>query len=121
MGTPALIAHDIGDELVCIMVNYDGHEDSVGKALRDVFNTDEKVQELMALGNCSSLSCAKDISEVVAYHRDKGETMRDNESMNFDTLYDAQGYYSPIYSYVWDGEKWTGYHGDEELGASHTW
>lgn len=115
MSTPALIAHKIEGEYVCISVNFDGHTDSVGKTLREVFNTNERVVDLLALGDCSSIALAKDITEVVAYHRDKGEAWKDVESMNFDTLDEAQCLYSPIFTYVWDGEKWTGYYKDDEL------
>lgn len=115
MSTDALVAHKIDGEYVCIVINFDGYLEGVGVTLREVFNTDEKIQELMALGNCSSLSGAKELSEVVAYARDKGEKQDEVSSMNFDTFYDALSHYNCIFSYVWDGETWTAYRGTDKL------
>lgn len=115
MSTPALIALNVDDEFVCITVNWNGTPERVGETLRKVFNTDGRVIDLMDLGNCSSIFGATDITEVEAYHRDKNERWEPNHPMIFDTLDEAASYYSPIYSFVWDGETWTAYKGSDKL------
>ena len=114
MSTNAMVARKTDDGYECIHVNWDGHLDSVGKALRDVFNADEKVAELIALGDCSTIASATSLWDVEAYHRDKGEDWVDVKPETFATLAEAMQYYSNPYNYVWEDGKWTAYrYGDK--------
>lgn len=55
-----------------IYCHYDGYIDYNGKTLNEHYTTEDKVRELIDLGNLSALMYS--IEECVAYHRDKGET-----------------------------------------------
>lgn len=56
-----------------IYCHYDGYIEYVGAILYENYNTAEKVEELLALGNLSSLGT--DIDSCFAYHRDGGEEL----------------------------------------------
>lgn len=115
MATPALIALKTDNGYECISVQNDGHISGVGQALLDVFNTIEQAIALIALGNCSRIAGVAKLSEVIAYHRDKGWSWDDVEPRHCATIACAVWLFSPIYYYVWDGETWTAYKGSDKL------
>ncbi len=117
MSTPALIVRNTGttNGFICIQINWDGYPDRVGKTLREVFNTDEAVRELIALGDCSNLAQAKSIDDVEAYCRDLDEKWSEVAPKTFETVLEAQRQWSPIYTYIWDGKEWTAYKGEDKL------
>ena len=93
------------DSIYC---HYDGYPSHVGKILKQYYNTEDKVKELIALGSLSSLdkhlapeegvkhTWDKPASDVtVAYHRDRGE----------DTLPNVK-YYDTLYQVYWNGEEY---------------
>jgi hypothetical protein len=72
MATRSRIAIENQDGTVTsIYCHFDGYIDGVGKTLQENYNTREKMEQLIALGDISSLG--KTIEETVAYHRDRGE------------------------------------------------
>lgn len=109
MGTPALVARKVDTGYVCMIVNFDGYLSGVGQTLRGVFNNDEEVQELIALGDCSGIMGAKSNADVVAYHRDKDEERDNVKPMHFETILSAMEFYRPIFTYVWDGDMWSAF------------
>jgi len=54
-----------------IYTHSDGYPDGVGKTLREHYNTEDKVRELLKLGDLSVLGEVTD--ECIAYGRDRGE------------------------------------------------
>ncbi len=115
MSTNSMIARKTDDGYECIYVHWDGHLDSVGQTLLDAFNTTDKVVELIALGDCSSVSDAKSLVDVKAYCRDMGEDWDDVKPKTFATLPQAMQYYSNPYNYLWDDEKWSVYRYGDKL------
>ena len=92
----------------------DGYPSHNGRILKEFYNTTEKVEELLALGDLSYLServkpnpgeshsfANPNYDITCAYHRDRGEELR-------------TGHDSPEeYDYVWNGEKWQLHDGHE--------
>ena len=58
-----------------IYCHFDGYIDGVGEILYKNYNTREKLEQLIALGDISSLG--KTLEETVAYHRDRGERLEE--------------------------------------------
>lgn len=90
-----------------IYCHFDGYIEGVGVTLQLAYNTAEKVEELLKLGNISALGYyteSRDTNEngTIAYHRDRGETLEfwDNEQ-EFNYLFDE-------WEGVWyvTSEKW---------------
>jgi hypothetical protein len=83
MATRSRIAIENQDGTVTsIYCHFDGYIDGVGKILQENYNTREKMEQLIDLGDISSLG--KTIEETVAYHRDRGEEFQ--ESMQHKTV-----------------------------------
>ena len=75
MATRSNIAIENQDKTVSVIYcHHDGYIDSVGKLLQEKYNTREKMEELISLGDISSLG--ETIEETVAYHRDMGEKLK---------------------------------------------
>ena len=76
MATRSNIAIENQDGSVsAIYCHFDGYIDGVGKILQENYNTREEMEQLIALGDISSLG--KTIEETVAYHRDRGEELQE--------------------------------------------
>jgi len=72
MATRSRIAIENQDgSVTSIYCHWDGQIYSNGKILNENYTTKDKVEELIALGNLSSLD--ETIERTVAYHRDNGE------------------------------------------------
>jgi hypothetical protein len=72
MATRSRIAIENQDgSVISIYCHWDGHIETNGKILNNNYTTKDKVEELIALGNLSSLD--ETIERTVAYHRDNGE------------------------------------------------
>jgi hypothetical protein len=56
-----------------IYCHFDGYPSGVGETLSKHFSDREKLQQLIELGDISSLGV--DIDDTIAYHRDRGETL----------------------------------------------
>ncbi len=110
MSTPAMIAQKVTTGYECIRVNWDGHLESVGAGLAKYFDTNEEVRDLIALGDCSSVVGAKNLREVVSYHRDRGEDWADVKPEHFATLAEAIDFYgNQQFNYVWEDRIWSAY------------
>lgn len=72
MATRSRIAIENQDGTVTsIYCHWDGYLGGNGEKLQNHFQDREKVEQLIALGDISSLG--SDLDETVAYHRDRGE------------------------------------------------
>jgi hypothetical protein len=72
MATRSRIAIENQDgSVISIYCHWDGHIETNGRILNENYTTKDKVEELIALGNLSSLD--ETIERTVAYHRDNGE------------------------------------------------
>lgn len=95
-----------------IYCHWDGYPENMLPILNNHYDTDEKVLELLALGDLSSLgervksnpnefhSFGDPLPDVtVAYHRDRGEKLRFSGS-------------SEMYNYIYDNGSWSVKEGD---------
>ena len=118
MSTPAAIIQKQEDgKYRGIYCNFDGYPSHVGKILTTYYNTPELVNELIDLGDISSL--AKKVKPdpgtnhsfderqpdvTVAYARDRGET--DVDPITTDSLEHFGGVYDYMYMYVYMHNTW---------------
>ena len=103
MSTPAyLVKRNLDGSYVGVHLNHDGYPSRMGPTLKQHFNAEEKVDELIALGSLCSMS--RD-GEVIAYQRDRGETSRLNKPI-FSSLLDT---FLTTNVYVWlcDEARWS--------------
>ena len=78
MSTRSRIAIEKQDGTVTsIYCHFDGYISGNGEILQNHFQDREKVEQLMALGDISSLE--SDIDETIAYHRDRGEDLNQHQ------------------------------------------
>lgn len=114
MSTQAMIARKVAEGYECIYVCWDGYLKGVGLALLNTFNGDNEVNELFALGDCSTIAGAASLNEVEAYHRDMDENWDACKPQTFADLGTAGQVYGPSYTYIWENETWRALHlGDE--------
>ena len=117
MGTPCTIIAKTSNGVKAIYVNYDGYPKHILKTLQKHYVVQDVIDNLMSLGDLSSLDNNSECPEghsydnpvkgySVAYGRDRGEDGVD--ARFYDTieaaLSDCGGDNS--YTYVWDGLTW---------------
>lgn len=104
MATRSRIAIENQDgSITSIYCHWDGHIETNGVILNNNYNTKEKVEELIALGNLSSLD--KTLETTVAYARDQGDDVIQNLYLNVEELFD-NGFgigVEYIYCFIKDG------------------
>jgi hypothetical protein len=100
MATRSRLRAKVGSKfLKPIYCHWDGYPEHMLPTLNDNYNTDEKVSELMALGNLSFLDAKVKPDEgqehsfdkpaegvTIAYHRDRGEKLefwKDRQEYNY--------------------------------------
>lgn len=116
MSTNASVHVKCGDGQVrSIYVHWDGYveDPGVGHMLRSHYNTQELAEELIMMGDCSSLDATLDDSTF--YNRDRNEDWSDvkfNESFNLNESLEAN---SQQYDYYFDTSQWHLVRGGEFL------
>lgn len=113
MSTRACVAvMDVDGTVSSIYNHWDGYESFLGATLRDHYNTPEKVNELIALGDVSVLMPT--LEESVFYHRDRKESRARTVARKFAGVEEwrMDMYFSYMYLFrdgVWyvyvDGER----------------
>ena len=112
-------------EIKAVYCHYDGYPEWVGKVLIEHYDTTEKVEELLALGDLSPLgervkpnenekhSFENPVRDVtVAYHRDRGEAL--NEARTFHTIGEVMAYFDwNEYYYIFEDGEWYVYELEE--------
>lgn len=112
-------------EIKAVYCHWDGYPEWVGRILVKHYDTTEKVEELLALGDLSSLgervkpneneehSFENPIDDVtVAYHRDRGEAL--NEARTFNAIGEVMAYFNwNEYYYIFENGEWYVYDLDE--------
>lgn len=87
--------------ITSIYCHFDGYPSGVGLDLFNYYQDKEKVKELISFGMIRSVE--KDVKEVFAYHKDRGEAF---EQMYHESLMDYQDFYKKdthieyIYLYI---------------------
>lgn len=85
-----------------IYCHFDGYLDDVGKTLVENYTNESIINELISLGDISSLG--NGIFSTVAYHRDHGEDLNIREYSSLEDIL-KDGWME--YAYIWDGEEWS--------------
>jgi hypothetical protein len=100
MATRSVIAYLENNEVYhTIYCHWDGYPSNNGRILKDHYNTEDKVRELIEQGDLSSLGDT--IAETDSY-RSRGET--DTEAREFSYLYDiVDAYPNCEWVYVYEG------------------
>jgi len=115
MSTRSTITLSTKDGYKSIYCHYDGYLDGVGTKLQQYYDTQEKVEALIALGALSSLAerLAPSADEkhtwekpadgvTVAYHRDRDDELY---VRNYETLQElAKG--TEEYNYLFENDNW---------------
>jgi hypothetical protein len=115
MATRSNIAYrNTQGKIISIYSHWDGYPEHNGELLRRFYNTQDKVEALIALGSISSLG--QDIGKqvdfddrdthtetgTIAYHRDRGEPLSIAEYDDIPSwIADMEEY-----AYLWNGKEW---------------
>ena len=104
MATRSRIAIENQDgSVTSVYCHWDGHIETNGVILNNNYNTKDKVEELIELGNLSSLD--KTLETTVAYARDRGEDSHQATYSNVEELFE-DGFSSGVeyvYCFTKDG------------------
>jgi len=84
-----------------VYCHWDGYFEGVGLTLKENYNSEDKVRELLSLGSISSLG--KDINDTVFYGRDRGES-----DIELETVISPIEYMDKCqeYNYLWNQNQW---------------
>jgi hypothetical protein len=93
-----------------IYCHYDGYIDHNGKILNEYYNTEEKVRELISLGDMSALT--ETIDSSIFYKRDRGEILKIYKTSYAD--YTKEYFEEYVYLFT-PGQGWE----VREYGLSH--
>jgi len=83
-----------------IYCHYDGFPDNNGKMLLQHYDSEEKVKELINLGDISFLGPTLNQNDTKSYHRDDGDDIQISMYANEDSVDGAD------YNYLWKDGMW---------------
>ncbi len=106
MSTASIIAAKMNNgKIGIILCNYDGYVAGVGAILFNHYQDQDTIENLINLGNLSSID--QNIDKVVAYGRDRGEMGQQAIfSNNYSLALRKLGKRFQEYDYFWDGQEW---------------
>ena len=103
MSTRAIIGKRIDeDSYLSVYLHREGYADYVGVILQEHYETPEKVDQLISLGDMSSFG--NSIDRCLFYNRDGRESWERNKPK----LRNSQEICSEEWVYIWDGTQWLG-------------
>ena len=104
MSTSAAILQEVDGGYRSIYIHWDGYPEHMMPMLEN-YNTDEKLNELLDFGNCSSIG--ENIHDSTFYCRDKGENFENNRAqLTQGTSLEIKNLYSVQYVYIFEDDKW---------------
>jgi hypothetical protein len=103
MSTHSIIALEQNNSsIISIYCHFDGYESGVGKILKNDYTELKDIQNLIRLGNLSSLD-----GQPVAYHRDRDESWLNNKPVIDDDKESLIKRCERIsYIYLWNKGDW---------------
>lgn len=117
MGTRSIIGVETVSGVRAIYCHWDGYLSGVGQTLLEHYSSQGRVEQLIALGNLSSLGkCIEPNPAIthsfiepqedvcVAYERDRGELGQ--EAREFEDVSSMVWYFDEPYYYMWTSEGW---------------
>ena len=105
MSTRSYIAKEHNDgSITAIYCHFDGYIEGVGQTLYENYNTNEKIDELLTLGDLSSLGPTP--NESKAYHRDYNEKLHIAEYNKLSEFLNMVSNSWAEYVYIWRYGRW---------------
>lgn len=114
MATRSLIgkANENGS-ITSIYCHFDGYPSHNGFILKNYYDTEEKVDQLLELGNLSALF--ETTENCIAYGRDRGDTGQEAEVIRNLETYLKSGENYIEYFYVYQQGEWVCYNSDKKI------
>jgi hypothetical protein len=84
-----------------VYCHWDGYLSGVGKTLKNNYNSEEKIRELLNFGSISSLD--ETISGTVFYGRDREEKDQESKKITSEDVYKK---FFQEYNYLWVKDRW---------------
>jgi len=122
MSTPSSIAlHKSDGTVKQVYCNYDGYiKNGVGEMLKKYYKTEEKIEDLMNMGNISGLGKSIECPEGHSFHnrlpgysvfyiRDRSESFQSEGYNKFESEQDYKDFIAQDlqdFNYYFDGEVW---------------
>ncbi|MDR1897110.1 MAG: hypothetical protein LBR10_10005 [Prevotellaceae bacterium] len=100
MSSRAIISAKMRGKVYAIYCHHDGYPEHIIPLLRDCYNTQEKVEALIMMGNTSAIH---ETPEECDPYTKYGESYEKNAPTVTDEWELHNGYY---HEYFWDGEQW---------------
>lgn len=120
MGTRSRIGIEGKNGITSIYCHWDGYPEHNGRILREHYTDEAKIEQMMKLGNLSSLGSEigtkhdfnqHTTSECTFYGRDRGDkNMTARKHIDFEAFMD----YREDYNYLFRNGKWECYNSDKE-------
>ena len=108
MATRCVIGRKLEDGTIeAIYCHFDGLPRRTGKILVENYSTEEAVESLLELGDISVLR--GDLSETIAYHRDRNEEWEDVAPKTFEGFWEFYNWGCNVYAeflYLFDEKGW---------------
>jgi len=117
MSTNANVLVKTDEGFKSIYIHWDGYPEGVGNILKEHYNTQEKAEQVVSLGDLSSLDKSMECPEghtfnapvdgySIAYGRDRGEENVETKMFRSlkDFFWDGTKYWK--YIYCWNGKQW---------------
>lgn len=113
----SITAKCIDGKFRSIYCQFDGYIDGVGETLSFHYIDQQKIEDMMALGDMSSLGDSIECPEghsyktpvkgyTIFYGRDRGEEQSDVDCLVCNSQEECLEKNEQEYNYFWDGEKW---------------
>ncbi|GHV89896.1 hypothetical protein AGMMS50268_03990 [Spirochaetia bacterium] len=103
MSTRCLISAKILGKVFTIYCHHDGYENHIIPLLRDHYNTQEKIEALIMMGNTSAIYETLDQCSPYADGSENGEKYENNAPTITERFVLNPAYY---FEYYWDGKEW---------------
>lgn len=87
-----------------IYIHWDGYVSGVGHTLRDHYNTQDAADDLIHMGDCSSLT--ETLEDSTFYHRDRNEDWDDVQPGVADDLETSLDRNDQSYNYYFENGEW---------------
>jgi hypothetical protein len=105
MATRSLIAYKNKDDTFNVVYcHFDGYLDGVGKVLSENYLTEESVNNLISMGDMSTLGKTLDECDFYANH---GETLKVRRNLTFEEFMQKAKDLWTEYIYIFENNRWT--------------
>lgn len=106
MGTRSRIAVKRDEGYESIYCHWDGYPEGVGATLNAFYTDEDKINELIALGDLSTLGDTTSQEDTISYNRWRDEGTISKNSRTLKELLDTAVSSFCEYVYVWDDGRW---------------